>query len=71
MATELRYDEYLVHVENGNLYLIGGSDEATINAVNYFIETYLSEGTVSLSLEGNFDMRYTKELCRQESFYCR
>lgn len=61
LATELRYDEYLVHVENGNLYLIGGSDEATINAVNYFIETYLSEGTVSLSLEGNFDMRYTKE----------
>ena len=61
LAAELRYDDYLIHVENGNLYLIGGSDEATINAVNSFVETYLSEGTVSLSLEGNFDMRYTKE----------
>lgn len=61
LSSEIRYDDYLIHVENGNLYLIGGSDGATVNAVNYFIKTYLLQGTDSLSLEGNLDMRYTKE----------
>lgn len=61
IRNELHYDDYMIHVENGNLYLIGGSDEATVNAVNYFIEHYLAETVTTLQVEDNLDLRYVKD----------
>ena len=54
-------DDYMLRVENNNLYLIGGSDEATVNAVRFFIEAYLAQPVESLQLEGNLDMKYIHE----------
>ena len=59
LKSQLRYDDYLVHVEGGNLYLLGGSDAATAKAVNYFISSILGENKTSLTMEGNTDLRYT------------
>ncbi len=61
LRSELKNDDYAVHAEGGNLYLIGGSDAATVNAVNYFIEHYLNETVQTLTLEGDLDLRYTKD----------
>lgn len=58
---ELLHDNYLIRAEKGNLYIIGGSDEATVNAVNWFIENYLKNAVETLVLEGDFDMRYSKD----------
>lgn len=59
LKSEIRYDDYLVHAEGGNLYLLGGSDEATEKAVKYFVENILGDGKNSLTMEANTDLRYT------------
>lgn len=61
LHTGLLTDDYLIHAENGNLYIVGGSDDATVTAVNWFIENYLKESVTSLVLEGGFELKYTKE----------
>lgn len=59
LLADLRYDDYLVHAENGNLYLLGGSDEATAKAVSYFVKSVLGDKTGTMTLEGDTDLRYT------------
>lgn len=61
LFSEMLYDDYLVHVENGNIYLCGGSDGATVNAVKYFIDTYLADSKAELTLNGDLDLRYSHE----------
>ena len=61
LKSGMRLADFTVHVEGSHLYLVGGSDEATVNAVNWFIENYLKEPVQSLTVEGNLDMRYTHE----------
>lgn len=61
LRDSMQYNDYMIRVENNNLYLIGGSDEATVDAVDYFIERYLSQPVESLQLEGNLDMKYIHE----------
>lgn len=52
------YFPYIIKVANGSLYIMGGSPEATTNAVNYFIETYLSQKISTLEFEK--DMLFTE-----------
>ena len=51
----LSYD-YVIHAEKGNLYILGGSDSATAEAVDYFIDNYLKEGASDLSIKGNLHL---------------
>ncbi len=55
----LKYDDFVVHVENNNVYLIGGSDSATVKAVEYFTKTYLEPKPERLELAGDLDLKYT------------
>ena len=57
----MQYDDFVIHVENGNLYLIGGSVSATLEAVDYFISTYVTKDLEFLSLNGDLDLRYNHE----------
>ena len=57
----LRYDDYRICAEESNLYLIGGSDEATVAAVEWFLDNYLKRKTDSLVLESDFDIQYRKD----------
>lgn len=50
----LLYDDFVFRVAEGDLYIIGGSDQATADAVDYFLEEYLM-GTTSLELPGDLD----------------
>ncbi|MBE6633472.1 MAG: hypothetical protein E7620_03900 [Ruminococcaceae bacterium] len=61
LKSTMQYDDFVLHVENGNLYLIGGSDRATEEAVKYFIEAYVETSTENLVLNGDMDMRYIHE----------
>lgn len=56
----LHDEEYVICIQNGNLYLVGGSDAATVAAVERFIETYLGKNLNTLTLDGDFELRYTK-----------
>ncbi|MBR7098916.1 MAG: hypothetical protein IKC59_05825 [Clostridia bacterium] len=58
LKRDLRCDDFIVRIDGKNLYLVGGTDAATVNAVKWFIENYLKESVETLSLPGDFDMQY-------------
>lgn len=70
LKSQLRYDDYLVHAEGGNLYLLGGSEKATAKAVSYFISKLipglLNENKTALKVEGDTDLRYTHQYPARE-----
>lgn len=41
LASDLHADDFVVTSDGKNIYLIGGSDDATVNAVDYFIAHYI------------------------------
>ncbi len=44
----LTYSEALIRVDGTRLVIIGGNDDATVEAVNYFIENCLTDGSLEL-----------------------
>ncbi len=61
LKSDLRSEDFVIRAEGKNLYLVGGSDEATVNAVNWFIENYLNESVDTLQLAGDFEMRHDND----------
>lgn len=66
LKADLQYDDFVIHVENNNLYILGGSQDATVAAVEWFVGTYLSAPTERITLEGDLDMRYIHEYALTE-----
>jgi hypothetical protein len=50
----LRYEDFVIRVEGKNLYIVGGSDEATVNAVKWFMENYLAYYSIPVFDEDGF-----------------
>jgi len=63
LANPLRDSEYVIKVTDGSVYIVGGSDEATARAVDYFIANYLEKADESLSFDPGviFEMKSTAE----------
>lgn len=47
----LRDGEYLLKVTDGSLYILGGNEESTVQAVNYFINKYIKNAQTPLDFE--------------------
>lgn len=52
------YYHYTIKVSDDSLYIIGASPVATVNAINYFIDTYLSEKINSLDFEETMTYKF-------------
>ena len=55
------YYHYTIKASGDSIYIIGTSAEATVNAINYFIDTYLSEKIDLLELEANMIYKFDDE----------
>lgn len=54
---KLRPEEYLIAFKNDRIYILGGSDDATLRAIDYFKETYLDRAAKNIVLESTlFDL---------------
>ena len=47
----LRDGEYILKVFDGSLYIVGGTDAATVSGTTYFINNYIKEDTESIFLK--------------------
>ena len=47
----LRDGEYVLKVTDGSLYIIGGTEDATVQAVNYFINVYMKDANTPLDFK--------------------
>ena len=57
LTSDLRYDEFIVAKTDKHIVIAGGSESATLNAVNFFIENFVAEDGVSLP-ENDYIYRY-------------
>lgn len=46
-AETLRWEDYVITAESGKVVILGGSDEATVRAIKYYINKYASMTTIS------------------------
>ena len=57
LTADLRYDEFIVAKTEKHIVVAGGSESATLDAVNFFIENFVTEKGVSLP-ENDYVYRY-------------
>jgi alkaline phosphatase len=54
---QIREKDYAIVYEGGRLVILGGTEEATLRAVDYFVENYLDKSTGKLTVPDNlFDV---------------
>ena len=53
---EIGEKDYIIRFENGRLIITGGSDEATVRAVNFFIDSYVNTADGTLILPDNLEI---------------
>lgn len=51
IASELREFDFAIVYDNERIYIIGGGDEATLRAIDYFIDTYLDVPAKSVTVK--------------------
>lgn len=55
------YYAYTIKISGDSLYIIGSSSDATVNAINYLIDTYLYKEISSFELEENMQLNVNPE----------
>lgn len=58
LSSGLLYDDYVIAMRDGTLFIQGGSDKACASAVEWFSQNYLSRETAELSIASDFTARY-------------
>ena len=58
LAGGLLYDDYVIAMRDGTLFIEGGSDKACAAAVEWFAQNCLTDGMTELSLASDFTARY-------------
>ena len=57
----LRKNDYVIFTENGRIYVLGGSDEATLAALEHFKSTYFSADLSTVSVDRTVNDRFEGE----------
>jgi len=66
----LKIDDYMITANGNRLVIIGGSDAATQKAVEYFIKTYLTKESDSLSFDAGSIASYVGEYVLSDVILC-
>ena len=60
-AEGLANDDYRIVVDGNRIVIVGGSTEATVSAVEYFMTTYINTTLDSFTIPGDLDYKYIRQ----------